>query len=363
MATLPKKEKNMKKLIIAVVALCVLIGGGIGIGIAVSNKNNTATAVATMNFDGGISATNSTATLTSARDEILSTGPSFQFVLNANNKILSVNCLNQSADIVLCDIDVNGNTINEASVKITNSLIEKGFAQISVTTESQNIFSLTISAQSQEQAEKIKAEVKQKIDSVFDENGIFGTVKSAIQQSATNAKEKYTQIANQIGIEAKELIGKTEAEILQIIKDYSKKIQDVAGEKLAELKTLASQKLAEFDTSKLEEQLAQLEAELSKLENSELASQFKDQIKAFKQQINELKSQLDEIVKNAKQAVDQIIEQLIETSKNMANEFKSQAEQFANEFKSQLDAHKQEFEQEKNAKLEQIRAWRESLAE
>lgn len=377
----------MKKWIVSLIVLVVLVGCGVGVGVAVSNKNkrdNTATAVVAMDFDGGQSADKANgATITTASDDALpEDGPSFQFVLNADNKILSVNCLSGSADVVLSTVDVEGNAVSEASAKITASLIEKGFAKVDVTKGNANIFSLTVTAPSDEQAEKIKSLVKQKFDNVFDENGIFGTVKTAVKQDVEDMQTKYAAIASQLGMDASEFANKTETEVLTMVKDYSQKIEDVAGEKLDELKKLIDDEFAKLDVEKIKsqlatakeqlatakKQLADYQEQLKQLADGELKTQMQalidnaqSAIDKAQAKVDELQQNLDKLIAEAQKAIDEFVAKVIEESKTIAQTIKTNAEKFEQDFKAQLDAHKQEFQANKEERLAQIKAWRESI--
>lgn len=362
----------MKKWIISVIALVLIVGGGIGLGAYITSRNNTATAVATLSFDGGAeaqTAQTSGAVASGARvvDQknsgatLPTEAPKFQFVLNVQNKVLSVVCLNKSADIVLLNVDVNGQTIGEASISITNALIDSGFASVDVTTNSKNIFSLTISTNNTAQAEKIKDVVKQNVDKVFDQNGIFGTVKSAIVAQTQDMVQKYADVANAIGMDANQFFQKTEAEVLAMINEHSKKVEQVAGDMLASLKSSINNVFASLNVEELQTQLEQYVQQLAELENNPLASQFKEQIANIKNLINKCKQNLNSLLAEAQKQIDNLIKSTAETSKEILENLKSEYKQVIDDFKTILDQHKAEFEQNKDEVLAQINAWRESL--
>ena len=148
----------MKKILLSIFLVVLLVAGGVTLGVIQSNKAKTPTSTVEMDLNPGAS-----------------------FVVNSNNVVLSVAFTNEDADLIYSGIEVVGRNIEEVAKDFTQKAIEassaaKEYIDLDVTDSADadtNCITITVSGNA-EQCEKLKNSLVQKINSVFDENGIFG---------------------------------------------------------------------------------------------------------------------------------------------------------------------------------------------
>lgn len=346
-----------KKIIISILVLVVLLAGGIGLGFYINKKNATATAVVTLSSDGGASASQSSGnTLVSAEKNGASntTNAEVQLVLNANNKVISVNYLNENANKIYANIDVKGKSVDEASAEFTLALIKSGNAiSLSGTAGSENscILSLEINCDSTAQADKIKSSVTAKVDSTFDANGIYGAVKSKVSAQVTELYDKYKDIADSLYLQSYDFVNKTETQVLAMINERSQELTDCVASEVALLQNYYNS-VAITITSNL---ITPLEARLDELSKSATLTD------AQKEQIKEIKSNIEQYAKSIKEKVEAKIEELKESSKTIIAQFKLDINTTINNVKDTYKAYLQAFYDDKDATISAIKQWRDTV--
>ena len=170
----------MKKFITFLV-MAALVGGGIGLGLFINKINNTATTVAVVSVenevqnqqseDGGASHISRQRSMTTSNNNA-----SLQFVLNGKNKVLSCTYLNANSDICFVNLEANGKDFVDVMCEFTQMAINTGAVKVI----GKNYINIELNANNQQQAENLEHKLHEKIDGVFDKNGIFGTIKSTI---------------------------------------------------------------------------------------------------------------------------------------------------------------------------------------
>lgn len=371
----------MKKILLTIVLVLLLVTGGVTIGIIQSNKAKTPTSTVEMDLNPGAS-----------------------FVVNSNNVVLSVAFTNEDADLIYSDIKVVGRNIEEVARDFTQKAIEassiaKEYIDLDVNASADadtNCITITVSGNA-EQCEKLKNSLVKKINSVFDENGIFGRAVADIKAQTTNLAEKYADIAEDLKLDASEFVNKTEAEVLSIINEQSKKLEGLTSSAIDDVEEFingavitnmhnivdgleAQIQSAQSEIASLNQQIASKKAEISDwqiqlnqtpalkemlqgyidLANNAIDG-FNQQIKTLNNNIAELQSQVKSKLAEIEQKITAKIAELRQTAKTQFETLKATLNERIQSHKAALEAHKAEFEANKTAVLESIKAWRDSF--
>lgn len=327
----------MKKLVLSLIVLAILVGGGIGLGIYLNNRDNTATATVQMDLN-----------------------PSAEFVLNSQNEVITVNYLNEDANIIYANIEVVGKNIEDIAKEFTQKAIESGY-NINYNSD-QNVISLTINCGSTEQANSLKENISNKINEAFDENGIFGRAIAEINTQTTNLVDKYKQTAENLHIDLEEFANKTEAEILEIIKNYSKKYEGISAqefEKLAGDQLNSTLQVLKQNIAQAETNFENLQAQLQELLNNAFTDEsVKEELNA---RIETARKGLETKIAQFEEVFDSFVNQLKQNSQEFLNNCKTLYQNKVNAVKDAYEQHLEQFEANKEAKIAEIKAWRESL--
>ena len=342
----------MKKIIVSIIVLVLLLGGGVWLGVYLNNQNNTPTASVQMDLN-----------------------PSAQFVVNSKNKVLSVTYLNNDANNIYANIEVEGKDINDVAREFTITAIKSGY-NIDVTVDSssdgtKNVISLHIDG-SEEQAEALKQSISNAINTAFDENGVFGRAVATINAQTTELVEKYSAIAKEIGLDVKDFADKTETEILQMIRERSEQLKGVVGDKLASLEKFLNEDViakikesinsAKASIDDIKKQIDSLSEQIKQL-SGEVKKQAQEQLNKLKQSLNEAKSTLSDLQKSFEEKVNAEIAKLKEESKALIAKCKETINAKIEAYKEIYDAHIEAFEKDKETTIAAIKAWREAIKE
>ena len=277
----------------------------------------------------------------------LDVNPEVQFVLDTNNKVMHVNYINDDAETLLSDEDLEGLDVKKATEKFVNLCVEAGFLDVNTTKGRVNV---TIYCENLDKLDELSSHLKDTINSYFDENGIIA---GAVMNIKTTFEEAYNNIAQN----AQNFADMTQQEILSLIDETSNDLKDISITLRTELfdfiNELKENPLFQ-DMPSLEETIDNLKAEL---ENSKLLT---DEQKAqINKQIDEIQNNLDELLKQFREKLEEKLEEL----RTLSKEFFENAKQLLNEkieqTKQLIEQHKQYFEQNREevlAKIEEHRA-------
>lgn len=213
----------MKKIIVTILVIIFLIGGGIGLGLFVIKRNNTATSILVVSFNSKeiipsnpnvIQNNNFSSQITNKQDNFKSA----QFILNSQNKIISIYSINKE-DNFFQKINAEGKSITEVVRQLTLNATNDNIYKIN----DNNFFNFELYSNNFENAESLKNNIKNRVNQVLTENKISVDIKTKLYLQTSNIIQKYTNIASEIGINILELKNKTEFQILQLLKEQSKK--------------------------------------------------------------------------------------------------------------------------------------------
>ena len=279
----------------------------------------------------------------------LDVNPKVQFVLDTYNKVMHVNYINDDAETLLSDEDLEGLDAKKATEKFVNLCIEAGFMDVDTEGDTVNV---TIYCDNTDKIEDLALDIKQTINTYFGENGIIA---GAVMNIKTNFDEAYENIAQN----AQNFADMTQQEILSLIDETSNDLKDISITLRTELfdfiNELKENPLFQ-DMPTLEETIDNLKAEL---ENSKLLT---DEQKAqINKQIDEIQNNLDELLKQFQEKLEEKLEELRTLSKEIFENAKQLLNEKIEQTKQLIEQHKQYFEQNREEVLAKIEEFRSTL--
>ena len=320
--------------------------------------------------------------------------PSCQFVLNDKNCVVSVNCLNDDAQIVLQGTDFVGMTAEEAAQTLVKISTEAGYIQVdkygnATTAEGETSVNITLSVSTGVDTEKLEQSIVDSVNKYFDDNGIiYGAICSKI--------EGFESALKQLGVDASDYANKTEAEMLELANKRAKELENIALESRDSFNEKYNALKEKFDVQALEDAITDAQTQIDEVqakidEYQAKINEYQDSIKALpdgdlkdkaqagldkynkllntaKDKLKELNKQLDEAKKNLKDTMnklqaelDKTIEQLEKDSEEIYKTAKETLQKKYDEYKAKLDEHKAYFEQNKEQIQDYIKTYREGL--
>ena len=343
----------MKKMILSIVLVVLLVAGGITLGVVKDKQAKTPTSTVEMDLN-----------------------PSASFVVNSNNLVLSASFSNQDADIIFSDIEVVGRNIEEVAKDFTERAIKftsdaKSYISIDASFNpgegsEENCIHITVSGDAK-QAEALRNALVNKVNAVFDENGVFGRAVGAIRTSAEDLINKYKDVAEDMQIDVSELAGKTEAEILAMINEQGKKLEGLTSDALGKVKEFVEgDVIANLESAidSLEQLIQKLETQIDgwlELYGNDLPETIKTQIQTAKNTISQYKEQIKAKRNEIVQKIAEKITELKEQARTEFESLKTKLNAGIEARKAELEAHIQNFEANKEARLAEIKAWRDSF--
>ena len=297
-----------------------------------------------------------------------SINPKCQFVLDQNNKVMTVNCLNQDAEILLQAEDFEGKTAEEAANLLVKIATESGYIEVNTTGKKVTV---TFYTEENKDIHALKDSVVKSMNDYFDENGIIaGAVAEQI--------DDFEQFLSNLGANVNNYANMTKDEILAYVDKTTKELDGVA----VTLQNQVFQKIEEIrkslDISSLEEQVTQIKATIQGYQDQidKLKEQYKDmpvvddRVKPVQDMLDEAQKNLDKVVdllKN-KQAelnkqLDDFVAELRERTKAIYDQAKQELQTRLDTYKSLVAERKAYFEKNAQEIMDQINAYRIGLCQ
>ena len=252
----------------------------------------------------------------------LSVNPEVSFVLDSNNKVMSVKYSNEDAGNLYADVNFVGKDVNSTVQIFIDRAVISGHVDLNG-----DEVSIEINGANKENVKKLTDSVKTKVQSVFKSFGV---------EVQVNAKE-FTEKTQHEALVAR-------AEILAPEKD-SEELYAMSDEELIKLINEKQNELKDLTY----EQIEKLQEQYSAVKNSVLnvIDNLRAEFKSLKKNLegvenNQLKTKLDEIQKKIDAKIDEYLSQKskeIEEMKKQYNKFKQNAE---NEYKLQVEQSKKD---------------------
>ena len=316
--------------------------------------------------------------------------PSCQFVLNKNNRVVSVNCLNNDAQIVLQGTDFVGMTAEQAAQALVKISTEAGYIKVDAqgnvsTANGANSVNITLSVSTDVDTEKLQQSIVDSVNKYFDENGIiYGAICSKV--------EGFENALNQLGVDAKDFANKTEAEMLELMGKTSKELENIALESRNTFYAKYNELKKQFDVQALEDAITKLQAQVEEAQKqiddfqarinevndmpegpakdtakagleivNESLNQAKASLKELNKKLDEAKKNLKDTMKKLEAELDKTIKTLEEESTKIYTQAKETLQKRYDEIKASLDEHKAYFEQNKEEIQNKIKDYRANL--
>lgn len=286
--------------------------------------------------------------------------PEIELVVDAENKVVAVNAINEDGETVLAEVTLVGLTVEEAGEAFTAMATELGFLDVDALEA--HVYIL-VDGENEEKVNEIKDKLNKKINKFFDNKGIFGKV-------CEEELEKLNALATEWNVSVKEakLISRilelypemTVEEVLELdikerislIKDDHKKnglpahIRDEYKVAVDELKEEYSEL---FDLSKQLKELKEAlkNSELTEEELANLQAEYDAKMEEFNALKDAFMTAINELKAEKKEMIDEVKEEIKEHARN-------RREEFANKIRE----HQERFELNKEFIENQIKNWR-----
>jgi hypothetical protein len=165
----------------------------------------------------------------------LKINPSVDFVVDEDGQVVSYCCANEDAEVMLSDVDLTGETIEDATEEVLETAVETGY--LDPDTQGDEIELGAIDSNGDEDTETYE-KVCKNLDEYFCNNGIFGKVtKETLDENLAQAEELGLSLGRtkilllaceRSGLGVDELKDKTVDELMQIIHENNVKINNAA---------------------------------------------------------------------------------------------------------------------------------------
>ena len=196
----------MKKLLTALLVTLLAFVGAFGV-VACSKENADASEVKRMTID---------------------INPSVEFILDAENKVVSVTGLNDDGDLLISGEIIVGKTADEAAKYIVKLATDAGFI---VEGDEENAVSISISGKEKE-VEELYKKVENKVNAFLNSEGVAATLKKVDAVKIDVLKEMVAKCYPELT--AEEINAKTEEELLNLLKLSRIECQELTSEALRE---------------------------------------------------------------------------------------------------------------------------------
>ena len=265
----------------------------------------------------------------------LSVNPEVSFVLDSNNKVMSVNYSNEDAGNLYADINFVGKDV-DSSIQI---FVERAVISGHIDLDGDEV-TVEINGANKDNVKQLTDNVKTKVKSVFKSFGVDVEV-SAKEFTEKAQHEALVARAEILAPEkdSEELYAMSDEDLIKLINEKQTELKDLTYEQVQKLQDQYS-----AVKNSVLNIVDNLRAELKSLRENleEIENKYKDSIPDYIQtQIDQLKAKLDEVQKELDAKINSYLEQKsqeIEAMKQQYNDFKQKADL---EFKSQVETSKQ----------------------
>lgn len=254
--------------------------------------------------------------------------PEIEMLADENGEVVSVNAINEDAEVVLSIVDLEGMSIEEAGVAFTETATELGY--FDPNGEHDTVY-ISAEGATEAEGEALEEKINKSISDYFKGNGINGKVsKETLDKYADKAAEwnlsvGHTRLVMRALDANPEL---TDEEVLAMsVKDWLRLIKGEKGEDkiAAGLKAQYREEIDALKTeySRLFELRAEIEALESELEDTELTEA---ELEAIRAQIAEKEAELEPLNKEYKKKASDIKDEYKKASKTARDEYRKRAE-------------------------------------
>ncbi len=273
--------------------------------------------------------------------------PNVQFILNDQNKVLAVNCLNSDAQILVSGQDFVNKTVEVAAEMFVDISTKAGFIDVNTTGTS---VSFVISCEEPEKLSYLETNIKNKVNAYFDSNGI-------IAGAVVEVNNEFNTVVEKAGIFSTRHEGLSNEQILIKVLEMAKLNKDVAFTFYADFHAQFCS-LRTLNYSNLDTLLEGIDAARENIENN---ARTRNQVDYYQSQIEEKQEEYDTLYKAYEAEVAALHEQLKAQSVTLLAEAKLTLETKISDNSTQIENHKREFNQNRNEINAAINTYRATL--
>lgn len=278
----------------------------------------------------------------------LSVNPEIQFVLDQDNKVISVNAMNDDGQALITQVNFVGKDADEVAKLFVKVATEAGYIHVD-TTGTQITINISCEDDTLEKYAKLKESVKNSVNGYFQEIGVKAG-------AVVNVAKDFVQQAENFGIEAKDLANKTYEEVMEILQTRSNELKDVAysyrDSFFTQVETLRASSKELINVEELIESIRE------QLDNEYIPETLKE---SLNKQLDEAEKTYKTLKKEFDEKVDKIIEQLKELSNQAIEKLETAMKTQIANGKALLESQIEAFNQNKDAILADIQAYQDSL--
>ena len=284
--------------------------------------------------------------------------PQVQFLLNKNDKVMSVVALNDEGQEIIVKAEFEGKTAEEASKLFIELATEAGYIELSTAGTEVNVdFNGT-----KKDYAKLQESVVNSINSYFDEKGIIAGAVATISEDLKTA-------INNIKATGEDLSEKTNEELLAKYQEVSKEVEDISytlrSTFYSALETLET--TYESTKASIEDQIEDLKKSVDdaqkKLDNAEdfLKDSLQPALDLAKSNLENAEKSLKTATENFEKNYKELKEKYISLSEDAFNQLKDAINEKIENHKTALSEHQANFEENKDAIQAKINEYRNSL--
>ena len=262
----------------------------------------------------------------------------FKHVLNANDIVETAIPANEDAEMLLCDEDLAGLTVEGAAQRITELATEAGFIDVDSVS---NEVRIEVAGEKEDRAQRIAEKIRKKVNSYFQNNGIFGNAR-------VETFEKYIDKAEELGIDISNItMGKLKAILAALEQNPEIDIEEIIEMSVGDIIRLISERARANNIPP--SLIKEFKEDVEELLNGEFAGlkTLREEIRLLRQQIETLEDSEE------KEALIMQLEQKVRQYKDLLKEFRKKVEELREEYKQRLQEKKDELKAEKQRRIEE----------
>ncbi|MFW5780496.1 MAG: anti-sigma-I factor RsgI family protein [Bacillota bacterium] len=233
----------------------------------------------------------------------VSINPEFDLIVDEDEKVEAVYCLNEDAEVLLVDLDLVGMDFYEAMEIITNLATEEGFIDVD-SEDNEVIIDIVTDDENSEIKEEMHSRVRERLHKYFENSGIFGRVsQGTLEEYAEEALELNMPLGHtKMILRALEIDPLLEIEDLkempinEIARNMTKSVRKIGvdavqrQEFISQRDAIVEEHSSELDL--LKQEIALLKSQLAELEGDEERSLIEDQLIEKREELELLKEEM-----------------------------------------------------------------------
>jgi archaellum component FlaC len=311
----------------------------------------------------------------------LSINPEVEFIVDENNTVTAVNCVNEDAEILLSETDLTGENISDAAETFVDLATDAGYIDVEST---DNEVTVDVVSGDPEIENNIKDRIRQRINRFFENNGIFGRVSEetlatfgeevdALDIPLGHKKMILRALQEDPTLDINTLKDMSVKDIIALFKDrindgldsglrqqFNEQKMQLQEQFRQEVMLMHQQAIAEINARyanmfELEAQIGTLTEQIAGFEGTqEDLAALQNQLNSLTAEYNTLKAAYDAEIQAANEAFEQAKEQYREKKENLEEQIRQAMEEFRQQRQQLRDSQRQKIQQRINENREKL---------